>query len=106
MIIKIEIDVKPEELRRFLGLPDVGGLQEDMIHYVRDRMATSVDGFDPAQFVKENIQGSRAWKKLTELAGSFDLLAEEPDEPVKPKRKPASSTAKRKTTTSKKRSSR
>ena len=83
MIIKIEIDVKPEELRRFLGLPDVGGLQEDMIHYVRDKMATSVDGFDPAEFIKENIQSSRAWKTLMSLASSG-----EPEEATaKPKRK-------------------
>ena len=31
MQIKVEIEVKPEELRRFLGLPDVAGLQEDAI---------------------------------------------------------------------------
>ncbi len=89
MIIKIEIDVKPEELRRFLGLPDVGGLQEDMIHYVRDKMATSVDGFDPAQFVKENIQGSRAWKTLMSLASAGEPEEEATAKP-KPKRKRSS----------------
>lgn len=102
MIIKIEIDVKPEELRRFLGLPDVGGLQEDMVHYLRDKVATSVDGFDPAQFVKENIQGSRAWKTLMSLAASPEMEEEE-----KPKKKPArrsTSGTRRKSTTTKKRS--
>ncbi len=36
MQIKVEIDVKPEELRRFLGLPDVAGLQEDIVAFLRD----------------------------------------------------------------------
>ena len=35
MQIKIEIDLKPEELRRFLGLPDVVGLQEDVVQFFR-----------------------------------------------------------------------
>ena len=85
MIIKIEIDVKPEELRRFLGLPDVGGLQEDMIHYVRDKMTTSVDGFDPTEFIKDNIQGTRAWKTLMSLANGSE--PEEETVADKPKRK-------------------
>lgn len=93
MIIKIEIDVKPEELRRFLGLPDVGGLQEDMVHYVRDKMATSVDGFDPAEFIKDNIQGTRAWKTLMSLASGGE--PEEEAVSAKPKRKRAA-TAKKK----------
>lgn len=37
MQIRIEIDVKPDELRRFLGLPDVAGLQEELIEFLRDR---------------------------------------------------------------------
>ena len=45
MIIKIEIDVKPEELRAFLGLPDVVGIQEDIINYVRTRVSNT-EGFD------------------------------------------------------------
>lgn len=101
MIIKIEIDVKPEELRRFLGLPDVGGLQEDMVHYLRDKVATSVDGFDPAQFVKDNIQGSRAWKTLMSLAASPEL-EEEPEPKKKPiRRRSSGSSTRRKSSTKK-----
>lgn len=37
MLIKVEIDLKPEELRHLLGLPDVAGLQEDMISYIRTK---------------------------------------------------------------------
>lgn len=101
MIIKIEIDVKPEELRRFLGLPDVGALQEDMVDYLRLKVGSSIEGFDPAHFLKENIEtGSKAWKKLMSMANSFTHEAE-PE--AAPRKKPAArkSTA-RKTRSTKK----
>ena len=55
MQIKIEIDVKPEELRRFLGLPDVAGLQEDVINFLREKVSDANENFDPAAFVKGNL---------------------------------------------------
>ena len=55
MQIKIEIDVKPEELRRFLGLPDVAGLQEDMIKFLREKLGAAGENFDPANFVKDSL---------------------------------------------------
>ncbi len=85
MIIKIEIDVKPEELRRFLGLPDVGALQEDMVDYLRLKIGSGIEHFDPAQFLKENIEtGSKAWKRLMSMANSF--TTEEPEQPAPKKR--------------------
>ncbi|MCX7060180.1 MAG: DUF6489 family protein [Gammaproteobacteria bacterium] len=60
MQIKIEIDVKPEELRRFLGLPDVAGLQEDLINFLRDKLGSAAETFDPSSFVKENLQSLKA----------------------------------------------
>lgn len=54
MQIKIEIDVRPEELRRFLGLPDVSGLQEDIVSFLRDKIGAASD-FDATQFVKANV---------------------------------------------------
>lgn len=84
MQIKIEIDVKPEELRRFLGLPDVGGLQEDLIQFLRDKVGAASEGFDPATFVKDNFQllrESSAWRKLvaTARARAQDSTADAPD---------------------------
>ena len=87
MIIKIEIDVKPEELRRFLGLPDVGALQEDMVDYLRLKVGSSIEGFDPAQFLEKNIEtGSKAWKKLMSVANAF---THETPEPAPPKKRAA-----------------
>ncbi|MGH8446995.1 MAG: DUF6489 family protein [Solimonas sp.] len=67
MQIKIEIDVRPEELRRFLGLPDVAGLQEDIVGFVRDKLGAA-SGFDASQFVRSNFDTLRktpAWKKFS-----------------------------------------
>ena len=78
MIIRIEIDVKPEELRAFLGLPDVVGMQEDLIKYLRDKV-TSSEGFDPSAFVRGNVQrGSRVWNKI--MTGAFARAAERGDD--------------------------
>lgn len=99
MIIKIEIDVKPEELRRFLGLPDVAALQEDMVDYLRLKVGSSIEGFDPAHFLKDNIEtGSKAWKKLMSMAASF---TSEDSEPAAPAKSTAKKTT-RKSTTSRK----
>lgn len=54
MQIKVEIDVKPEELRRFLGLPDVGALQDDLVDFLRDRVGDVAES-RPGTFVKSNL---------------------------------------------------
>lgn len=67
MQIKIEIDVKPEELRRFLGLPDVAGLQDDIVQFLREKVGQVNENFNPADFVKGNLdllRQSPAWKRL------------------------------------------
>jgi hypothetical protein len=51
MQIRVEIEVTPEELRRFLGLPDVSGLQEDIIGFLRDKVGAASE-FDAAGFMK------------------------------------------------------
>jgi hypothetical protein len=54
MQIRIEVEVSPEELRRFLGLPDVAGLQDDVVSYLRDKVGAAGE-FDAAAFVKGNL---------------------------------------------------
>lgn len=78
MQIRIEIDVKPEELRRFLGLPDVAGLQEDIIAYLRDKVGDANESFRPGEFVRTNfdtLRKSKAWRRL--LDGVEAVEAEE-----------------------------
>lgn len=86
MQIKIEIDVKPEELRRFLGLPDVAGLQEEVINFLRDKVSDANERFDPTEFVKANIDSLRSNKAFQRfLYGSQD--AEEDSSPPRSRRK-------------------
>ncbi|MBR9812897.1 hypothetical protein GYB61_03450 [bacterium] len=93
MIIKIEIDVKPEELRAFLGLPDVVGIQEDIINYVRTRVSSGAEGLDPTELVRGGVErGTRAWQKVLSAAfarAAEDAAPEQADKP-KPRRGPAS----------------
>ena len=51
MKISINVDMTPEELRRFLGLPDVKPLQDEMVEKMREKMSAGVEGFDPAGMV-------------------------------------------------------
>ena len=95
MIIKIEIDVKPEELRAFLGLPDVVGIQEDIINYVRTRVSTT-EGVDPTELVRGGVErGTRAWQKV--VSAAFARAAEDAAPETKSAAKP-----RRKTTTARK----
>jgi hypothetical protein len=87
MQIKIEIDVKPEELRRFIGLPDVAGLQEDLINFVRSKVGTAAENFDPASFVRSNLdtlRRSRAWRRVMD-----GVDAEEEAQASRPRKKRA-----------------
>ncbi|SEQ04059.1 hypothetical protein SAMN04488038_103162 [Solimonas aquatica] len=83
MQIKIEIDVRPDELRRFLGLPDVAGLQEDIVAFLRDKVGAASD-FDASQFVKSNLETLRrspAWQKI---AARIRLGEDEPQPEARP----------------------
>ena len=50
MRIKMEIDMKPEELQRFLGLPDVAAMREELMQFIKERVAA-----DPASFLLDNL---------------------------------------------------
>ena len=50
MRIKMELDMKPEELQRFLGLPDVGAMREELMQFIKERVAA-----DPAGFLLDNL---------------------------------------------------
>lgn len=72
MQIKIEIDVKPEELRRFLGLPDVAGLQDDVVRFLREKVGAAGESFDPAAVLQGSldlIRRNPTWKLLRGAMG-------------------------------------
>ena len=76
MKIKIEVDTTPEEMRRFLGLPDVGEIQSDLIAKVRERMQAGAEGYDPLALLKpflpENLRSMEGFQKAfwENLSGS------------------------------------
>lgn len=88
MQIKVEIDVKPEELRRFLGLPDVAGLQDDLVGYLRDKVGQASDGLSPAtDFVRGNLESMLHNSALHKLFNSVKVrLSDDPaaTAPVEP----------------------
>jgi hypothetical protein len=57
MKMNIEIDMTPEEARKFLGLPDVTKVQEKMMAEMEKRMKAAVDVNDPEAML-------RAWMPL------------------------------------------
>lgn len=102
MKVRIDIEVKPEEIRTLIGLPDVSALSDDLIQYMREKAAQGVDGFEPMtllrQVSRESLNTASSMQKI--LARGFGRFAgggEVPDPeagvpptPEKPPRRPAS----------------
>ena len=57
MKLNIEIDMTPDEARRFLGLPDVSKAQDKMMAEIEKRMKAAIDVNDPEAML-------RAWMPL------------------------------------------
>ncbi len=43
MKITVDIDITPEELRKFFGLPNIEGLQEEMLKTAQKRLVESAE---------------------------------------------------------------
>lgn len=52
MKVNFDIECTPEEARRFLGLPDLGPMQERMMKELENRMAENLRALDPETLVK------------------------------------------------------
>ncbi|MCP5419119.1 MAG: hypothetical protein H6970_02265 [Gammaproteobacteria bacterium] len=52
MKVNISVEATPQELRDFLGLPNVQPLQESIIHAIHDNMQKGVAGFDALSLMK------------------------------------------------------
>ncbi len=73
MKITVDVDLTPEELRKFMGLPDVADFQQQMIDAFAENMQSSQD--QQTEFVRNMISGSMApWQSFFALAnaGSSD----------------------------------
>ncbi|MCP1676576.1 hypothetical protein J2T57_003747 [Natronocella acetinitrilica] len=68
MKISIDVDATPEELRRFIGLPDLQPLQDELLNSIRERMHAGQEGYDPVTLMKPFLPGAHqnmeAFQKL------------------------------------------
>jgi hypothetical protein len=79
MKINVDIEATPQELRTFFGLPDVEGLQRELMEEIRRKWKAGMEGFDPATlmapFLPEHLRSLEAmqrsfWKSFTPPAES------------------------------------
>lgn len=65
MKIRINIDCTPEEARAFLGLPDVGPMQEAMMTEMQERMLANLQAMDPETLLKTWLPaGIQGWEQM------------------------------------------
>jgi Family of unknown function (DUF6489) len=50
--ITIDIDCTPEEARAFLGLPDLGPMQRQLVGEMQERMSANLRALDPQEMMK------------------------------------------------------
>jgi hypothetical protein len=67
MKVSIEVDLTPEEARRFLGLPDVGEINEAFVAALKAKVGESVGALDAESLLKMwfpgGIQGMEQMQK-------------------------------------------
>ena len=61
MKVKIDIDCTPEEARAFIGLPDLGPMQQAMMAQMQERMKSALGGMDPEAMMKAWMPGGALW---------------------------------------------
>lgn len=68
MKIRVEVDVKPTELREFLGLPDVKGVQQDALDAISRGLKRGTSSIDPLAvlkgFVPAGLLSPDEWQRL------------------------------------------
>ena len=69
MKINVEIDLTPEELRRFMGLPDVQGWQQEMLEQFTNNIQSSQE--QQQEFVRNMLTGAfTPWQNFFTAMGS------------------------------------
>jgi hypothetical protein len=68
MKISFDIDCTPEELRGFFGLPDVKGMQDQLLQEVEERLRASLKSLDPETMLKTWLPaGLKGFEQLQEM---------------------------------------
>lgn len=53
MKFRVDVDCTPQELRTFLGMPDVEPMQKAVMDEMQRRMVSSMDQFSPTSVMKD-----------------------------------------------------
>jgi hypothetical protein len=69
MKIKIDIDCTPDEIRDFLGLPDVKKLQEEMLSGLQEQMSQAMSSGDPEALTE--AWGALGMKNMESMQKAF-----------------------------------
>jgi len=66
MKINVEVDITPEELRRFMGLPDIHDMQQNLIDQFSQRLQDSSDQRD--EFLQGMFKSAMGpWQSLVTM---------------------------------------
>ncbi len=86
MKITINVDCTPEEARRYMGLPDVGPMQEELLKQMQERLLANVDSMQPTEMLKtwwpmgmdHWLELQKAlWTQMSSVAGGGDQTRRE-----------------------------
>jgi hypothetical protein len=68
MKMTIEVDCTPEEARRFMGLPDVSGLNDHLVNEMKGRIDANIAMLSPEEFMKNWMSfGSGAQEQFRKM---------------------------------------
>ncbi|RDD63572.1 DUF6489 family protein [Ferruginivarius sediminum] len=67
MKIRVDVECTPEEARRFLGLPDVTGLNEAVTNSLQQRIDEAIQTMDTDTLLRTWLPaGTETWRQMQE----------------------------------------
>ncbi|WP_439636059.1 DUF6489 family protein [Oceanicaulis sp.] len=63
MKVNINIECTPEEARAFMGLPDVTGLNAQLVEEMSKRMSANMDAMEPDALMRSWMTMGGEWQK-------------------------------------------
>ena len=68
MKITVDIDCTPEEARQLMGLPDMTGVQQEIVEEMRKRLLAGLDAMDPQAMLKNwGPAGAEGWEQFQKM---------------------------------------
>ncbi len=68
MKITVDIDCTPEEARQLMGLPDVTGVQQEVVEEMRKRILAGMEAMDPQAILRGWAPaGAEGWEQFQKM---------------------------------------